>query len=443
MLDPIVQQQIRALHSMGRTISQISRDLSVSWNTVHRYVNDNNHGRRIQDAANPRRKPSLAAANQDTLKETLKGYRYVAAMLSHDINKNPEKFGLPEGFKISSRAVRTYVSRYLVPKDMDSVAAKLINDFDVAVGQQLQIDFTHAEYIFSGNDEPTRLVVFEAVYSWSHKQYFWIAPDMSQSSWLRGLAMCILENGCPVEILCDNDKCLVIQNRGKNGVYFHPDFVWFCKNFEVVPRACKPSRPQTKGRVERAGGYLKSNGLVWIKHNYPELSTIEQLNAAVERWVKETSDERVFRDTIVDGVVGNYTVRELFEYESKFLITCNRALFGIPLTWEAMRVRSDGLLYLHGHKVTLPSKYRNQQVNVIVFTEGHYRISDIYGRVLEDGYIQKENLSKYRLDYVPEDGLSGQSSSTEAEENTDNADDNLFMSGINDVLSEFKGVTDE
>lgn len=52
---------------------------------------------------------------------------------------------------------------------------------------------------------------------------------MSQASWLRAISECLLNFGIPREILCDNDKSLVLSNDGPKKVRFHPDFLFFCK----------------------------------------------------------------------------------------------------------------------------------------------------------------------------------------------------------------------
>lgn len=62
--------------------------------------------------------------------------------------------------------------------------------------------------------------------------------------------------GMPEEILCDNQKQAVLA-RSAAGVRFHPALLAFAGHYGFKPRACRPYRAKTKGKVERAIGYLK------------------------------------------------------------------------------------------------------------------------------------------------------------------------------------------
>jgi transposase len=65
-------------------------------------------------------------------------------------------------------------------------------------------------------------------------------------------------NGVPKQILYDNMKTVVIKHSSTQ-IRFNRKFEEFLAYYGVVPKACKPPRPQTKGEVESAVGYLKKN----------------------------------------------------------------------------------------------------------------------------------------------------------------------------------------
>ena len=263
------------------------------------------------------------------------------------------------------------------------------------------IDFMYASFIFPGENRPRKLCVFEAVYPWSHKSFFTICPDLTQASWLRGIYECILRYGVPKEILCDNDRSLVTRHAGKE-LQFNTEFFWFCEQFDIDPRACVPGRPQTKGAVERAGRFFKDNCLCWVKIEHPEVSTIEELNDAIQEW-NETyaTDERVF-EAAVDGELKKLTVRELFEIESKKLKHVNPDLH-LTIATKTLNVSKSGALYIHGLKLQFDNAFRNSSVTVSVCSNGKFLVTNLNSLVLHEGIIPKNNLMKYKLTDKPDD----------------------------------------
>ena len=72
-----------------------------------------------------------------------------------------------------------------------------------------------AKFRYGGSgstDASSTVYIFEACYAWSRKSFVWVCPDMTQASWLLGIAKCLAVLGIPRTILCDNDKGLVIRN---------------------------------------------------------------------------------------------------------------------------------------------------------------------------------------------------------------------------------------
>ena len=397
LLDFNTQQAIRRLHEEGVSQKAIAEHYGISRNTVRSYIFNKTkstygNGRRKSRI----RKQILDSADKNLLCESFKTTGNNCALLCKHINDNPEQYGLPKGLTISDRTVRRYMAK-LMPEYKRQ--PKVINTFTCEVGQQLQIDFTFAKYIFAGDKKPQTICIFEAVYPWSHKSFFRICPDTTQASWLRGISDCLMQCGIPKEILCDNDRALVISNKGSKHVRFHPDFEWFCKCYGINPRACKPSRPQTKGAVERAGRYVKENGLRWTKLNFPDIKSVDELNTAIQEWVKTYADvERKFNAEL-NGVEGRYTVAELFAYEKNFLtVVKNRQL---TISYEMLSADPFGVIHVHGIAIKLPDSYRGKDVCISITSEGYYRVSNPYGDSVSNGIIPEENLIKYKLKDKP------------------------------------------
>ena len=86
-------------------------------------------------------------------------------------------------------------------------------------------------------------------------------------------------------------KVVVSGYDGDEPVY-NPRFLGFAAHYGFRPVACRPRRPQTKGKVERKFGYVASSLL-----NGRSFRSLEHLNETTVWWLAEVADVRVHRQT--------------------------------------------------------------------------------------------------------------------------------------------------
>lgn len=92
-------------------------------------------------------------------------------------------------------------------------------------------------------------------------------------------------NGVPEHILYDNMKT-VVTLHSPTQIRFNRKFEEFLAYYGVVPKACKPARPQTKGKVESAVGYLKKNFLQRKQKN-----TLHEMNEMLSGWLDKVANK--------------------------------------------------------------------------------------------------------------------------------------------------------
>ncbi|MBV9134417.1 MAG: DDE-type integrase/transposase/recombinase, partial [Chloroflexi bacterium] len=66
--------------------------------------------------------------------------------------------------------------------------------------------------------------------------------------------------GAPKELLVDNARALVTDANAEH-FRWNPQFLELCGHYRVQPRACRPYRAQTKGKIERPFFYLEEQFL--------------------------------------------------------------------------------------------------------------------------------------------------------------------------------------
>ena len=98
--------------------------------------------------------------------------------------------------------------------------------------------------------------------------------------------------GVPQELLFDQMRAVVIgdDRMSKGALVMNAEFLRFAAHWGFRPRACRPYRAKTKGKVERPIRYLRESffyGRTFLND--------ADLNAQAERWLESTANRRKHR----------------------------------------------------------------------------------------------------------------------------------------------------
>lgn len=398
-LDSRLVLKLRVLHDSGCSIRETAQELSISRTTVARYLKDTKRDTKIRSAA---RKPNgkLSHANDAALTELFAKAKGNSAVIKVVLERNPEKYGLPSDFQISARSIRRYFqARHPELRTSQSLSGPV--PFHNEPGLALQIDFVKAKFLFDGDAEPRNVYLFGAVYSWSRKTYIEVCKDMAQPSWLSALSRCICKLGIPKHVVCDNDHSLVLSRYSHNGkARFNPMFEWFCKPLGIRPIACRVRRPQSKGAVERFGGYMQKNGLVELGLSDTPIRTDADLQKGLNEWISKQADQRIFNDRF--ETEKPYTVEQLYAFERKYLGETEGLAGLISVGAWARQVGNSGRINLYGTVVSVGPSYANTTVVVSLRANGEYLITSTTAEIaVLKGIIPLENMSNFRFDDPP------------------------------------------
>ncbi len=114
-------------------------------------------------------------------------------------------------------------------------------------------------------------------------------------------------SGVPEELLFDQMRAVVLSDDrlSDGGLVLNTEFLRFAAHWGFRPRACRPYRAKTKGKVERPIRYVRQSffyGRTFLND--------EDLNAQGERWLEETANVRRHRN------IGD-SPRERFERDER------------------------------------------------------------------------------------------------------------------------------
>lgn len=152
--------------------------------------------------------------------------------------------------------------------------------FETLPGYQAQVDFGKANVKFLSGVERVELLVF--LLGFSRWRRTVVCPDETRQSLMAGLSDSFLQiSGVCQELLLDNMKPVVTRPRSADEpAVLTDEWLRFCAHYGTTTRACWPYRAQTKGKVERPIGVVKSfiyaSTFLDLEHLEGELSRVDE-----------------------------------------------------------------------------------------------------------------------------------------------------------------------
>lgn len=343
MIEAEVVQKMRVLSGLGWGAKRIAAELGVARNTVKRYVRDGAvPGAQVHDKQ--RRLDGAARAKAVALFDgTAEGNAVVVRdLLAAD--------GIEAGVRTIQRAVEEH-------RRAQRAAQVATVRFETAPGEQMQIDFGEKRVLIG--DQEVLVHLFVAVLSYSRRIFVKALLRERQDDWFEGITAAFKHfGGVPRTLLNDNPKSLVQKiNHEAGTVIFAPRYVGLCRDWDVMPKACRPYRARTKGKTESGVKYAKRNALAGRS-----FASFAALEAHLIEWM-EHADQRVHGTTHEQPAVR-------FEREERHAL---RALPANALPVRERRlqrkVANDLLVNVDTVRYSVPHAYVRKVVEVSIGLE--------------------------------------------------------------------------
>jgi transposase len=259
--DEITLEIVRRYHQ-GQSLRGIAEDLKVGRERVRRVVARHRQAREGAAGASPPKaqRPSLLDEYDQAMRELLARYPQITAVRMHEELQQRGFTGRYSIVRDRLRSLRPQPSRPLVVR------------FETAPGQQAQMDY--AQYDLDFTDEGRRRVyLFSYLLAWSRRQHLCFTECQDFTTTIRQHVRAFEHlGGVAAECLYDNLK--VVVSRYEDGLpIYNTRFLAFATHYGFRPVACRPRRPQTKGKVERPFHYVETNLL-----NGRSFRSLEHLN---------------------------------------------------------------------------------------------------------------------------------------------------------------------
>ncbi len=341
------------LRRQGLSISAISREVGLDRKTIRRYL-----ARGLEPPAYGPRQP------RPTLLDPFTGY------LRDRVNAYPTLTGtrlLRELKELGYSGGYSAVTDFL--RDVRPVADPRFEvRFETAPGEQGQVDFARFQGVFT--DEPTtpRIVwLFSMVLGYSRLVWARFVVHQDLATVLRcHVAAFEALGGAPRELLYDRMKTAVLGEPDGGGIVYNRALIDLARHYGFHPKACRPYRAKTKGKVERPFRYIRED--FFLARTFRNLA---DLNAQLRCWLDGVANPRTHATT-------RRIVNEAFAEERSHLRPLPLAPFRAVLRLER-RISRNGMVSVGGNLYSVPDATRRRAVEV------HTLADEI--RIFEDGAL--------------------------------------------------------
>ena len=340
------------------SVTAIAHQLGMDRKTVRKYI-----ARGLEPPVyQPRpERPHASDAFLPFLRERVAAYPGLSAVR---LWRDCKERGFGGAYTAVKRAVATIRPTLPLPVEVR---------FETPPGLQAQVDLARFEVEFTDEPGAKRIVwLFSLVLGHSRLMWGRFVVHQDLGSVLRcHMATFADLGGTPREILYDRMRTAVVGEDPDGLVVYNRSLVDLARHYGFQPRACRPYRPKTKGKVERPFRYVRQD--FFLARSFRDL---DDLNVQLSRWFDEVANARLHATT-------KRIVAEAFADEKPTLLPLPEGPYTAVLKLER-RVSHEGTVSIGGNLYSVPDTTRRRVLDVHV-------LADRVG-IYEDGSLVADHL---------------------------------------------------
>ena len=296
------------------------------------------------------------------------------------------KFIDKKGYKGKYSTVAAFINKH---KNVEIQKATV--RFETTPGLQAQVDWKENLTMISKHGEIFKVNIFLMVLGYSRIKYVKLTTDREQKT----LFKCMISafsyfQGIPQEILFDNMKTVVDRSKSTfSSVEFNKIFKHFTNDAGFKPIACRPYRPQTKGKVESLARL--TNRLAVYNGEFEDYDDLDRI---VQDFMKEVNNE-------VSQAI-NETPLSRLNKELEYLkpLPPMDSLVSYVSCEKEYKVSKESMVNYKGKKYSVPTKYIGLKLNITEACDGN--ISIYYNEDFIICHSLSENKYNYKIGHMHE-----------------------------------------
>ena len=260
--------------------------------------------------------------------------------------------------------------------------------FETNPGLQAQVDWKEDFKLVSRNGEIYTINIFLMLLGYSRKKYIELTLDRNQDTLMNAMVRGFKYfEGVPKEIIFDNMRTVIDQSKTMyEKAVINEKFYQFSKDMGFEVWACRPYRPQTKGKVE---ALARTTDRLKVYNN--EFETIDELDEIVRELKLELNSE-------VSQATGK-PPNVLWEKEKEYLHPLpNQDILDAYLTIPLVRkVTKESMIVYNKRKYSLPVDYIGKTVEV---KEDNGKLLIFYQQKLVTSFDVSDKKFNYKIEHM-------------------------------------------
>lgn len=288
-----------------------------------------------------------------------------------------------KGFKGKYTIVKEYC-RSIRREEMQKATIR----FETNPGLQAQVDWKEEYKIVSKRGEQFTVNIFLMLLGYSRRKYIELTLDRNQDTLMNAMVRGFkYYEGVPKEIIFDNMKTVVDQSKTMyDKAVINERFYQFSKDMGFEVWACRPYRPQTKGKVE---ALARTVTRLSVYNN--EFENIKELDEIVRALRDELNAE-------ISQATGE-SPNVLWEKEKEYLHPLPNpeiidTYLTIPLT---RKVSKESMIVYNKRKYSLPVDYIGKTVEI---QEVNGSLLIMYEKKLVSSFVLSEKKFNYKIEHM-------------------------------------------
>jgi transposase len=275
-----IDNQIIHRRQRGQSIHGIARELGISRRRVSRVIRHHQQARE-RETVTPelpqpaKKRSSKVDAFEEAIGQLLTRYPHMTVTR---ILEEVRRRGYCGGYTILRQRVKQLRTQPQKP---------LVVRFETSPGLQAQMDWSVYDMEFT-QEGRRRVNLFSYLLSYSRRQYLCFTEQQDFDTTVRQHIRAFeYFGGLAATCLYDNMKVVVTRWEDDQPVY-NTRFLAFATHYGYRPVACRPRRPETKGKVEKSFHYVQTSLL-----NGRTFRSLEHLNEVTRWWLANVADVRL------------------------------------------------------------------------------------------------------------------------------------------------------
>ena len=290
-----------------------------------------------------------------------------------------------KGFTGKYTIVKTYC-RQIKEEEIKKATIR----FETTPGLQAQVDWKENLKLISKHGEIFTVNIFLMLLGFSRKKYIELTLDRNQDTLMNAMVHAFKHfEGVPKEIIFDNMKTVIDRSKTMyEKAVVNERFYQFSKDMGFEVWACRPYRPQTKGKVEALARTI--NRLLVYNNEFESLEELDEI-------VRALNDELNCEVSQATGRPPN----QLWQKEKEYLHPLpNQEILETYLTIPLVRkVTKESMIVYNKRKYSLPVKYIGKTVEI---KEENGKLLILYEKELITSFDVSSKKFNYKIEHMTE-----------------------------------------